>query len=215
MRIVLIGATGLVGRLLLPRLAAAGHEVHALQRRAAAGAADGITVHVAPAEAWPELVAQLAPQAAVSALGTTMRQAGSQAAFAAVDRDIVLAFAAAARAAGASRFATISSVGADPASSNFYLRLKGEVEGELRALDFSRLDIFRPGLLRGSRGNDRRLGERIGIAMSPLVNLLLRGPLGRYAAIDAEQVASAISESMGDGAPGEFVHHNREIGRRR
>jgi uncharacterized protein YbjT (DUF2867 family) len=213
MRIVLIGATGLVGRLLLPRLAEAGHEVHALQRRAATGAAGGITVKVAPAEAWPELVAQIAPEAAVSALGTTMRQAGSEAAFTAVDRDMVLAFAAAARAAGASRFATVSSVGADPASGNFYLRLKGEVEQELRALAFSRLDIFRPGLLRGPRANDRRLGERIGIAVSPLVNLVLRGPLGRYAAIDSAQVARAICGSMRDEAPGVFVHHNFEISR--
>jgi uncharacterized protein YbjT (DUF2867 family) len=215
MRIVLIGATGLVGRLLLPRLAEAGHEVHAVQRRAAAGASDGITVHIGPAEAWPERVAGIAPEAAVSALGTTMRKAGSEAAFAAVDRDMVLAVAAAARAAGASRFATVSSVGADPASRNFYLRLKGEVEEELRALAFRRLDIFRPGLLRGPRGNDRRLGERIGVAMSPLVNLALRGPLGRYAAIDAAQVASAISSSMANAAPGVFVHHNAEMGRRR
>jgi uncharacterized protein YbjT (DUF2867 family) len=215
MRIVLIGATGLVGRLLLPRLAAAGHEVHALQRRAAAGGASGLTVHVAPAEDWPGLVARIAPEAAVSALGTTMRKAGSQAAFAAVDRDMVLAIAAAARAAGASRFATVSSVGADAGSRNFYLRLKGEVEQELRGLGFGRLGIFRPGLLRGPRGQDRRLGERIGIAMSPLVNLALRGPLGRYAAIDAAQVASAISGSMADPAPGVFIHHNAEIGRRR
>jgi uncharacterized protein YbjT (DUF2867 family) len=214
MRIVLIGATGLVGRLLLPRLAAAGHEVHALQRHAAADSPVGATVHVAEAEEWPALVTQLAPEAAVSALGTTMRRAGSEAAFAAVDRDMVLDFAAAARAAGASRFATVSSAGADPASRNFYLRLKGEVEQALRALAYPRLDIFRPGLLRGPRGNDRRLGERIGIAVSPLVNLLLRGPLGRYAAIDATQVATAICDSMRDRAPGVFVHHNLQIGRR-
>lgn len=211
MRIALIGATGLVGRLLLPRLVAAGHEVHALQRRPAGDAPGGAAIHVAPAEAWPELVRGLAPEAAVSALGTTMRQAGSEVAFAAVDRDMVLAFAAAARAAGARRFATVSSVGADPGSSNFYLRLKGEVEEELRALSFRRLDIYRPGLLRGPRGGDRRLGERIGIALSPLVNLALRGRLDRFAAIDAVDVAAAIAAHFGDASPGVFVHHNREI----
>ena len=214
MRIALIGATGLVGSLLLPRLAAAGHDVHALQRRAGAPTPAGVTVHLAPGEAWPALVARLAPDAAVSALGTTMRRAGSEAAFAAVDRDMVLAFAAAARAAGASRFATVSSVGADAASANFYLRLKGKVDEELRALGFERLDIFRPGLLRGPRGADRRLGERIGIALSPLVNLALRGPLDRFAAIDADKVATAIAASLAEQAPGVFVHGNREIGRR-
>lgn len=211
MRIAMIGTTGLIGRLLLPKLAAAGHEVHALQRREGTGLTAGVTIHVAPAEEWPALVAQLAPDAAVSTLGTTMRQAGSEATFAAVDRDMVLAFAAAARSAGARRFVTVSSVGADPGSRAFYLRLKGEVERELRALDFDRLDIFRPGLLRGPRGGDRRLGERIGIALSPLVNLALRGPFDRYAAIDADQVATAIAASFGDEASAVVVHHNREI----
>jgi uncharacterized protein YbjT (DUF2867 family) len=214
MRIALIGATGLVGRLLLPRLAARGHEVHALQRRPAADPVPGVTVHVADAKEWPALVARLAPEAAVSALGTTMRQAGSEAAFAAVDHDMVLAFAAAARAAGARRFATVSSVGADPVSGNFYLGLKGKVEEELRALGFDRLDIFRPGLLRGPRGGDRRLGERIGIAVSPLVNLALRGRFSRFAAIDAADVAAAMAASFSEETPGVFVHHNSEMGRR-
>jgi uncharacterized protein YbjT (DUF2867 family) len=212
MRIAVIGGTGLVGRQLLPKLVSAGHEVHALQRRDA-GRSVGVTVHVAPPDAWPALVARIAPDAAVSALGTTMRQAGSEAAFAAVDRDMVLAFAAAARAAGARRFVTVSSVGADPASRAFYLRLKGEVEAELRTLAFDRLDIFRPGLLRGPRGGDRRLGERIGIALSPLVNLALRGTLDRYAAIDADRVAAAIAATFSDDGPGAFIHHNREIWR--
>lgn len=209
MRIAAIGTTGLVGRLLLPRLVAAGHEVHALQRRA--GAPAGAIVHVAPAEAWPGLVARLAPEAAVSALGTTMRKAGSEAAFALVDRDMVLAFAAAARAAGAQRFATVSAAGADPASANFYLRLKGEVEEELRALQFTRLDTFRPGLLRGPRGSDRRLAERIGIALSPLANLALRGRFDRFAAVDADAVAAAVAANLREEAPGTFIHHNREI----
>jgi uncharacterized protein YbjT (DUF2867 family) len=215
MRIALIGATGLVGRLLLPKLAAAGHEVHALQRRAGGDAPAGVTVHVAPPEEWPRLVAGLAPEAAISALGTTMRQAGSEAAFARVDRDMVLAFAAAAHAAGAWRFATVSSVGADRGSKAFYLRLKGEVEEALRALNFPRLDIYRPGLLRGPRGGDRRLGERIGIVLSPLVNLALRGRLNRFAAIDAHHVAAAIAADLGADAPGAYLHHNRDIGRRR
>jgi uncharacterized protein YbjT (DUF2867 family) len=215
MRIAVIGATGLVGRLLLPKLAAGGHEVHALQRRVPVELPEGVTVHLAEATAWPALVARLAPEGAVSALGTTMRQAGSETAFARGDRDMVLAFAAAARAAGARRFATVSSAGADAASRNFYLRLKGQVEEELQGLGFDRLDIFRPGLLRGPRGGDRRLGERIGIAVSPLVNLLLRGRLDRYAAIHAEDVAAAIAASFSHEARGVFVHHNREMRRGR
>jgi uncharacterized protein YbjT (DUF2867 family) len=147
----------------------------------------------------------------VSALGTTMRAAGSQAAFAAVDLDSVVAFAEAARRAGARQMVTVSSVGADPRSRNFYLRIKGEMERALEDLGFDRLDIFRPGLLRGQRGGERRLGERVGIALSPLVNLALRGRLDRFAPIDAERVAAAIAACLGEAQPGTFRHDNRHI----
>jgi hypothetical protein len=123
--------------------------------------------HIAPVSEWPRIVGSIAAQVAISALGTTMRAAGSQAAFRAVDHDAVVAFASAARDAGARHMMTVSSAGADRHSRNFYLKLKGEVEHELSQLDFERLDIFRPGLLRGPRGGDRRVAERLGIAVSP------------------------------------------------
>ncbi|MET1113171.1 MAG: NAD(P)H-binding protein [Allosphingosinicella sp.] len=176
-----MGATGLVGGLLADRMLApaGGAEVHALVRRPTGRAHERWHERVAPASDWPGLVGDLALDAAVSALGTTMRSAGSEAGFRAVDFDSVTAFASAARKAGARHMVTVSSVGADPGSRNFYLRVKGEMEQALVALGFERLDILRPGLLRGDRGGDRRLGERIGIALSPVANLLLRGKLAR------------------------------------
>jgi uncharacterized protein YbjT (DUF2867 family) len=148
---------------------------------------------------------------AICAIGTTMRLAGSQSAFRAVDFDIAVDFALAARGAGVGHMIIVSSVGADPASSNFYLRTKGEMEEAVRSLGFDRLDILRPGLLRGDRGPERRLGERIGVIASPLVNLFLRGGLAKYAAIDARAVATAIVRLAGEDSPGTFIHHNREI----
>lgn len=171
------------------------------------------TEQVAPASDWPRLVERETVNAAVSTLGTTLRAAGSQAAFRAVDLDSVRAFAAAARRAGARHMVTVSSVGADPNSRNFYLRTKGEMERALEVLGFDRLDILRPGLLRGHRGGERRVGERIGILLSPVVNLALRGRLDRFAAIDAEFVAAAIETCLGSGEPGTFRHDNRAIRR--
>lgn len=142
-----------------------------------------------------------------------MRAAGSEEAFRAVDLDSVVAFAAAARRAGARHMVTVSSVGADSSSRNFYLRTKGEMELALEALGFDRLDIFRPGLLRGSRRGDRRIGERIAIALSPVANLVLRGRLDRFAAIDAGLVAAAIAACLGSSEPGNFRHDNRAIRR--
>jgi uncharacterized protein YbjT (DUF2867 family) len=211
----MIGATGLVGSLLANRLLADARvgEVHAIGRRGSGRRNARWREHVAPAGEWPDFARAVAVDVAVSALGTTMRVAGSEAAFRAVDLDIVAAFACAAREAGARRMLTISSVGADAGSRNFYLRTKGEMERELRALSFARLDVLRPGLLRGARGGDRRRGERIGIALSPLVNLALRGPLARYAAIDAAVVADAAAACLHLEAPGVFVHENGDIRR--
>jgi len=208
-RIALIGATGLIGAMLAERLVGAGHDLHRLQRRPGGGSGEA---HVANPAAWPELVSQLRPEVAISALGSTIKQAGSRAAFRAVDHDMVLAFARAARAAGAMRMITISSVGADPQARAFYLRTKGEIDAALADLGFARLDIFRPGLLRGAR-REHRLGERIANAVSPLVGLALRGSLDRFAAIDADKVAAAAANVLALDGTGTHIHHNREIRR--
>jgi len=213
MRVAMIGATGLVGSLAASKLLAQGFEVEALVRRPGAFAHPRWREHVAPPAQWPEIAASLKVDSAVSALGTTMRQAGSQAAFRAVDLDMVAAFAQAAAAAGARRMMTVSSVGADRDSANFYLQTKGEMEAALEALGFERLDILRPGLLRGPRGGDRRPGERIAIALSPIVNLVLRGRLDRFAAIDADIVAAAVAGAFRQTEKGTYRHENREIRR--
>jgi len=211
--ILLIGGTGLVGNLVADRLLAQGCEVHALLRRPTGRRAPAWHEHVAPPEAWPGLAGTLSADVAISALGTTARAAGSDEAFRAVDFDMVVSFARAAREAGVRRLIAVSSVGADPRSRLFYPRVKGEMEAALSALGFDRLDIVRPGLLRGERGGDRRLGERAAILLSPITNLLLRGRLDKYAAIDATIVADAIAALVGPLGPGRFVHHNRELHR--
>jgi uncharacterized protein YbjT (DUF2867 family) len=212
MRIVLIGGTGLVGGLLLRRLLeVSSAEVEAVSRRSSGLVHPRLHEHVAPAPEWSAIVRELAPEKAVSALGTTIKKAGSTVAFRKVDHEMVLEFALAAHEAGAEHMLLVSSVGANARSRNFYLGLKGEVEQALEQIGFERLDIFRPGLLRGERANDRRLKERAAIAISPITNMLMRGPLKRYAAIDAAAVAAAMAASFRAAEPGVHVHHNPEI----
>ena len=209
MRIAMIGATGLIGRALAPLLVAAGHDVLLIGRRSAGIA--GVDEKVGAMADWPGLLAGLRIDVAVSTLGTTWKQAGNWGAFRAVDVDAVLGFAQAARAAGARQMLSVSSVGALHGARNQYLALKGEAERGLGQIGFDRLDIVRPGLLRGDRGGERRLGERIGIAISPLANLLLRGSLDRFAAIDADTVAAAMAALVGAEGKGRRVHFNRDL----
>ena len=127
------------------------------------------------------------------------------------DRDLVGAGASAAKAAGARQFIAISSTMADSSASSFYLKTKGEAEDLLRAQHFDRLDIIRPGLLRGERINDTRLGESLAIAASPLMDLLLHGRFRRFRSILASDVAAAILALIGKEDHGTFVQENDAV----
>ena len=169
-------------------------------------------VFVAEPARWGEVLEALRPTAVICALGTTWRKAGKdEAAFRAVDQELVVETAKAAKAHGVERFVAISSAGADAASGNFYLRVKGEVEQQLARLRFGRLDVLRPGLLRGARSGDRRLAERVAIALSPVADLLLRGKYRAMRSISAERVAEAALALAMHKAAGRFVHDNDAI----
>lgn len=211
-RILLVGATGLVGFQVLQFLALKGSEVelHAISRRPVVSQPLGVEPHIADIAHWPALAAEIAPDVAISCLGTTIKKAGSKEAFAAVDLDLVTAFAKATKAAGAKQMIAVSSVGANANSANFYLATKGKAEAALRALAFDRLDILRPGLLRGNR-NESRSGEALGIMLSPLTDALLHGPLRRYRSIDSFDVAMAVANLATVGGSGQFIHENDAI----
>ena len=212
-KILIVGATGLIGGLLTRKLVEQGRDrqLHLLLRRPYREDVGKAKIHVQLQENWPATIARIQPDIAISCLGSTMKKAGSKAEFAAVDRDLVGAVASAAKAAGARQFIAISSTMADSSASSFYLKTKGEAEDLLRAQHFDRLDIIRPGLLRGERSNDNRLGESLAIAASPLMDLLLHGRFRRYRSILASDVAAAIMALIGKKDPGTFVHENDAV----
>lgn len=211
-RILVAGASGLVGRQVVDELAGLeGVETHALLRKSSATLAPNVIQHVGPSGEWHALVAKAKPDVAISCLGTTMKIAGSREAFRAVDYDLLVSFADEARKAGAQQMVCVSSVGASASASNFYLRTKGETEQALRQLDFERLDIIRPGLLTGGNRAETRTGESIGILLAPLTDLFLHGPLRRYASTPSAKVAQAIVTLALSEGHGAHIHENREI----
>jgi uncharacterized protein YbjT (DUF2867 family) len=130
------------------------------------------------------------------ALGTTIKVAGSQEAFRAVDFDAVVAVARAAKAAGATRLGVVSAMGADPRSKVFYSRVKGEMEEALSALGLETLVIARPSLLVGDRealGQPARAGEEIGVRISRWLSPLIPD---NYRPIEAKQVARALVNAV-------------------
>ncbi|MDU0958200.1 MAG: nucleoside-diphosphate sugar epimerase, partial [Bradyrhizobium sp.] len=126
------------------------------------------------------------------ALGTTIKTAGSQAAFRAIDHDANLAIAKAALASGTRRVGLVSAMGADATSRIFYSRVKGELENDLTALPFAGLVIARPSLLVGARaelGQPSRPGEDWGARLSRLLGVLIPP---NYKPIKAADVAAAL-----------------------
>jgi uncharacterized protein YbjT (DUF2867 family) len=214
-RVLLVGGTGLVGQHVIQALVGEPNiALHCLVRAESSKVPASVTEHVAPVEAWPKLIADVRPDVAISCLGTTWKKSGkSEAAFRAVDHDLVLACASAARASGAIQMIAVSSVGASAKSRSFYLRTKGKTDDALNAMDFQRVDILRPGLLVGERGGDRRIGERLGIALSPLTDLLMQGPLRSYRSTPAGKVGEAIAKLVSNGGQGRFIHENDAIDR--
>lgn len=214
-RVLLTGASGLVGGQVLKRLLASGEpfEVVAPTRTPLMAQSprlrnvvyDSSTAERRTDSGLRRSLVGLKADIWICALGTTMGKAGNQAAFVAVDRDLVLKFAALSRALGARHAILVSSVGADAKSGNFYLRVKAEAERGLAEQNFPRVDILRPGLLLGERG-ERRPGEHLAQRLAPLYNPLLWGPLARFRAIEASAVAGAAVALARDGGSGWFVH---------
>ena len=213
---LLAGATGLVGRALLSRLLGAGRS-----QRVVVLARKPLPATQARDPRLSVLVGDMAALAAEAkpvddvyiALGTTIKVAGSEAAFRAVDFDLVVAIARAARAAGARRLGVVSALGADRGSRVFYNRVKGEMEEAVSDLGYASVVIARPSLLLGDRvalGQPTRRAEvfaaRVLGPLLPLVPADVRP-------IRADVVATALIAALGDAAAGTTVLPSAELQR--
>jgi uncharacterized protein YbjT (DUF2867 family) len=205
---VIAGATGLVGTALLARLAAdpAYGELRVLGRRAPALASPKIRAVTTDFSDLAAHAAQLAVDDVFCCLGTTIRAAGSQPAFERVDYHMVVDLARLAQKAGAKRFFGVSAVGASTRAAAFYSRVKGRMEQAVGALPFEAVHMVRPSLLLGDRA-ERRPGEQAAQRFAPWLGPLLRGPLGKYRAVPAADVADALVTLAHGAATGVHVHH--------
>ncbi|TDO26774.1 NAD(P)H-binding protein [Sediminibacterium goheungense] len=127
-------------------------------------------------------------------LGTTIKKAGTQAAFRQVDLVYPEKAAALQKAGGSKRFLLISAVGADMDSSIFYSKIKGQVEKAIEALNFSGTYIFRPSLIMGERA-ERRVGEKIAMSIAKIIGPLLVGPFKKYQPVSALSIAKAMQHA--------------------
>ena len=209
---LLAGASGLVGQALLPLLLASDAYgiTHALLRRPLgdAQAQAKLRVHLVDFNSLPAL-----PRLddVYIALGTTIKVAGSEAAFRQVDFDAVVNTARAARAAGATRLAVVSTLGADAKAQVFYNRMKGEMQAAVSDMGYTSVVIAQPSLLLGNRtalGQPQRSGEEWAMRLlGPVMGWVPRG----VRPIAASAVAIAMVTAMNDRVAGVRVLSSAEM----
>jgi len=209
MKVMLVGATGLVGSHVLRQLLEDPRcDAVVAPTRRPVGITDPALVNpVVDFAQLPAAAEWWAVVAVICALGTTIKQAGSQAAFARVDHDAPLAVARLARAQGAHAFALNSAMGADAGSRIFYNQVKGRLEQDLRELGYPSLTLVRPGLIGGERA-ERRTGEHL----ASLVLGVLGPVLPRAWRINpAELIAAALVEAALAPRPGVNIVRSAEL----
>jgi uncharacterized protein YbjT (DUF2867 family) len=212
---VVAGATGLTGRALVaqlrvdPRYA----KIIALTRKAGSVATDARVEECVvdfDALATSRTLPASPVDHAFCCLGTTIKVAGSQAAFRKVDLDAVLAFARAAKGSGARHLSVISALGASANSGVFYNRVKGEMEQAVAQLGFVSVHLLQPSLLLGER-SELRAGERAGILAANVIAPLLLGPARKYRPIHVDVVARAMRVGAAQSQPGLRVSESDQI----
>jgi uncharacterized protein YbjT (DUF2867 family) len=212
-RVALVaGANGMVGMALVRRLLDAGDytRIIAITRRPLPMESPRLANRILRFEALETELRGLAVQDAYCCLGTTLRQAGSPAAFRAVDYDLVLRFARVAQQSGAQTMVAVSSVGASPAARQFYLQVKGETEAALEAMRFRALHLMQPGLLLGRRAQWRPLEAMARVAL-PVFNPVFAGKYARRRAIDVQTLAAAMRAAARSGRLGVQRHTWRSL----
>lgn len=211
---LLVGATGLVGGELLKLLLADSRytRVHTVGRRSPTVTHAKLTALVVDMANPLQLSALPIMDDVYCALGTTIKVAGSQAAFKAIDLDAVVAVAKAARQMNnAARLGVVSAMGADTKSSVFYNRIKGEMEAAVSLLGFDSVSIARPSILAGDRDSLKqasRPGEQIGLKLMAAVSFLIPA---NYKAIQAIDVAHALHRMVTEGQAGVRIAMSAEL----
>lgn len=213
---VIIGSTGLVGHELVHALAYSKHydKIYVIARRKINLTEQNTEQVVID---FADLEKQTFPAGAdyFCALGTTIKQAGSEEQFRKVDYDYVVSFAKVAKKCEANSFHMVSALGANAKSSNFYTRTKGEAENAVNGLGLKKVRIYQPSLLIGQRtklGQPARVGEEVATTVYNATKFLFVGFMKNYKPITAEQVALAMAKNaLTDSGKDKMIVSNKEM----
>ena len=209
---VISGSTGLVGQILLYKLLESNYyeKVISLVRRPSLIKHHKLTEIIIDFDELLQKVQPMHADDAYCCLGTTIKKAGSKSNQEKIDRQYVTNFANLVLKNGVSNIAIVSSIGANKSSSNFYLHTKGQMEEDIKQLPFNNISFIRPSFILGDR-KEFRLGEKIGIFVFKIFDVLLLGKLRIYKGIQASKIASGMIGALNSGIRGINIYHYDDI----
>lgn len=190
---IVFGATGLVGSLLVEELIQSPDysEIRIIGRRSSGFQNPEIIEEIIDFDDPDSFGKKISGNDLFICLGTTIKKAGSVARMEQIDRDLPVEIARTARKNGVQKVAVVSSIGANKRSGNYYLRIKGEMEAGISALNFENTAILRPSIILGER-SEKRFGEKTGKVFIGLFQFLLVGKLRKYRGVHASTIARAM-----------------------
>lgn len=209
---IIFGATGLIGGHLLQRLldSPAYGKVIAVVRRNLPLEHPKLTTLIADFQTIESVKDQLVGDDVFCCLGTTRRKTPDLKEYYRIDHDYPVAAARLTAAKGATSFSLVSAIGANPNSSNFYIRMKGETERDVQSVGFEYIHIFRPSLLKGNR-NESRWMESVAEGLFTVIDPLLMGNLKRYRSITGTDVAHAMFAAAQQPTTGTEIYYWNEM----
>lgn len=209
---IVIGATGLVGKHITQKLLNDNRyeKVKVFVRRPVGINNPKLEEHIVDfgkIELWKN---QMTGDELYSAIGTTIKKAGSKEAQYKIDFTYQYESAKRASESGVKKYLLVSSMGANSKSSNFYLQMKGSLNEKVQQLNFNQIFIFRPSILVGER-SEKRFGESLGIKIIGTITKIIPA-LKKYRPIEASQVAEAMIKSANKNLADKIkVYHPEEI----
>lgn len=194
---LIIGATGLVGQNLLKQILenSAYEKVKVFTRRSLQINSEKLEEYLIDFDKIDEWKDQIKGDDLFSAMGTTIKKAGSQQAQYRVDYTYPFEVAKSATANGVQNYALVSSAGANEESKVFYSKMKGELDNAVNALGFAKTVIVKPSVIDGDR-NEFRLGETIGLKMMHLLKYI--PGLNKYQPAPATKIAKCMIKALND-----------------
>lgn len=209
---VLLGASGLIGESLLEQLLSDIHykEVLAVGRKKLERQHPKLKQLVVDFDKLNDYASEIQGDVIFCCLGTTKSKTPDQVQYKKIDYQYPLNAAAIAQINGIEQYHLVSALGANPSSSIFYTKTKGEVERDLKALPFKSIHIYQPSLLVGERKENRNMEGMMTVVMQVLNPLLFSG-LRKYRSIKIEKVARAMLKKSLEDATGTFVYPSDKI----